>query len=279
MLINKLNYGVIFILCSLQAQAFQLDSDLTLSYDNNVSVAESSHDIFSDSALGLSVIASQSFRLNPHSSLSVKGKLERNQFARFHDLNNTTLALGMEYRIQPVVGFYQPWFALNMNVEKLVYDHSDIRSGAKFNMNAAIHQRLTERLSTSIGGIYEQRIADEADVFAWQHYSMFLAGNYQLGENTTLFASYAYQIGDQVFVATASPAFKLAASAIADDPVFGKRRAYRLDAIANTLNLGIDYRISTNNKLDIGLQYATIDAKANHNYEATQAHISWLHRF
>ena len=173
MLINKLNYGVIFTLCSLQAQAFQLDTDLTLNYDNNVSVAESSHDIFSDNALGLSVIASQSFRLNPRSSLSIKGKLERNEFARFDDLSNTTLALGVLYRIQPVVGFYQPWFALNMNVEKLVYDHSDILSGAKFNVSTAIHQRLTEQLSTSVGGIYEKRIADEADVFAWQRYSMF----------------------------------------------------------------------------------------------------------
>ena len=173
MSINKLNYGVIFTLCSLRAQAFQLGTDLTLSYENNVSVAESSHDIFSDSALGLSVIASQSFRLNPRSSLSIKGKLERNEFARFDDLSNTSLAIAGMYRIQPVVGFYQPWFALNMNVEKLVYDHSDIRSGTKFNVSTAIHQRLTERLSTSVGGIYEKRIADEADVFAWQRYSMF----------------------------------------------------------------------------------------------------------
>ena len=86
MSIKKLNYCFIFALFSLQAQAFQLDTDLTLSYDNNVSVAESSRDIFSDNALQLSVIGSQSFRINPNSSLSFKGKLERNEFAQFNDL-------------------------------------------------------------------------------------------------------------------------------------------------------------------------------------------------
>ena len=122
-------------------------------------------------------------------------------------------------------------------------------------------------------------MADEADVFAWQRYSVFLAGNYQASENITLFASYAYHVGDQVFVATPAPAFKKVANAIANDPVFGNRRAYRLDASANSLNVGMDYRISTNNKLDFGLQYALINAEADHNYNATQVHISWLHRF
>lgn len=275
----KLNCLLICTFVSLNVQAFQLDSDLTVTNDNNVSVAESNQDIFNDTALDLSLMASQSFRLNPHGSLSVKGKLERIEFARFNDLSNTTLALGAVYRIQPVIGFFQPWFSLTLNAEKLLYDHSDIRDGSRFNVSTAVHQRLTERLSANLGAAYEKRVADEADVFAWKRYSVFLAGNYQLSEQTTLFGSYAYQIGDQVFVATPSPAFKTIAHAIADDPIFGERRAYRLDAKAKTLNMGVDYRISANNKLNIGLQYALIQAEASHEYDATQLHISWLHRY
>lgn len=279
MQIKKHYFWVIFTFCSLNVQAFQLDTDLSIMHDNNVSVAESNQDIFSDTALDLSLIGSQSFRLNPQSSLSIKAKLERMEFARFNDLSNTTLALGATYRIQPVVGFYQPWFALNVGAEKLYYDQSELRDGARFNVNAAVHQRLTERLSTNVGAAYEKRIADNADVFAWQRYSVFLAGNYQLNEKSALFASYTHHIGDQVFVATPSPAFKQIANAIADDPVFGKRRAYRLDAEADTLNIGADYRINSNNKLNVGLQYALIQAEASHEYDATQLHISWLHRF
>lgn len=262
-----------------QAAEAKLDADVTFQYDSNVGLAESNRDIFSDEMVALNIYGSQSFMLNPHSNLSIKAKLARNHFVRFSDLSNTVLALGARYRIQPEIGFYQPWFELAMNAEKLLFDDSDIRDGALFNLNLSAHKRLTDRMSAHVGLGAEKRVADSADVFEWQRYSLFLGGQYKWSEQAALLANYTYQTGDQVFVATASPAFRIGANAIANDPVFGKRRAYRLDANANIFNLGMNYRISANNKLDAGLQYAKINAEANHVYDATQLHISWLHRF
>jgi hypothetical protein len=261
------------------AAEFKLDSDLTFQYDNNVSLAESNRDIFSDEIVSLNLIASKSFMLNPHSNLSIKGKLARNQFLRFEDLSNTGFALGARYRVQPVIGFYQPWLVLNINAEKLVFDDSDIRDGAIFNVNVSVHKRLSERLKAHIGIGAERRVADTGDTFEWQRHSFFSGAQYQWTEALALMANYNYLAGDQVFVATPNPNFRNSANSIADDPVFGQRRAYRLDAHANILNTSIHYRISPNNSLDAGVNYAKIKAEGDHQYDATQVHISWLHRF
>lgn len=261
------------------AADIKLVTDVSLLHDNNVSLAEANRDIFSDEILAFNIMASQSFMLNTHSNLSVKAKLARNQFARFDDLSNTVLALGARYRVQPVISFYQPWLELGINAEKLVFDDSDIRNGALFNLNIVAHKRFTERLKANLGMGFEKRIADTGDMFKWQRYSLFLGGQYKWSEQATLLASYTYLTGDQVFVATASPAFLNIANSIADDPVFGKRRAYRLDAHANTLNTSFNYRINPNNTLDTGLQYAKINAEGNHQYDATQVNISLLQRF
>lgn len=54
---------------------------------------------------------------------------------------------------------------------------------------------------------------------------------------------------------------------------------YRLPAHADTFNTSINYRINSNHKMDIGMQYAKINAEGNQQYDATQVHLSWLHRF
>lgn len=277
--ILTLFFAFVFSVNLAYAADIKLDTDVSLLYDNNVSLAESNRDTFSDEVLSLNLIASQSFMLNPHSNLSVKAKLALNQFARFDDLSNTVLAVGARYRVQPVIGFYQPWLELGINAEKLVFDDSDIRDGALFNLNIAAHKRFTERLKANLGVGFERRIADTGDTFEWQRYGLFMGGQYKWSEQATLLASYTYLTGDQVFVVTANPAFLNIANSIADDPVFGKRRAYRLDAHANTLNTSFNYRINPNNTLDAGLQYAKINAEGNHQYDATQVNISWLHRF
>ena len=289
-----------------------LDTNLTFTYDNNVSLAESNRDVFSDEIVTLKLVASKNLRPNPHSSLSIMTKLSRNQYVRFDALSNTGLALEARYRIQPVIGFYQPWLELGISAEKLGFDDSDIRDGALFNLNLSAHKRFTERINANIGIGAEKRSADSKDVFEWERYNLFLNNQYKWSEDVTLSAGYGFMKGDQVFIATApvflqtfnpvyvptySPVYPYSlipnpaaapvqvpdpyakANARAPDPIFGQRFVYRLPARANTFNTSINYRINSNNKIDFGLQYAKINAEGNHQYDATQANISWLHRF
>ena len=297
-----------------QATDLLLDTNLTFKYDNNVSLAESNRDVFSDEIVTLKLVASKNLRPSSHSSLSIITKLSRNQYVRFDDLSNTGLALEARYRIQPVIGFYQPWLELGISAEKLEFDDSDIRDGALFNLNLSAHKRFTERLNANIGIGAEKRSTDSKDVFEWERYNLFLNSQYKWSEDVTLLAGYSFIKGDQVFVATPpglvqtnspiyvpkySPVYPYGlianpnpaaaavqvpnpyanANATAPDPTFGQRFVYRLPARANTFNASINYRINSSNKVDFGLQYAKINAEGNHQYDATQANISWLHRF
>ena len=185
------------------ATDLMLDTNLTFKYDNNVSLAESNRDVFSDEIVTLKLVASKNLRPNPHSSLSIMTKLSRNQYVRFDDLSNTGLALEARYRIQPVIGFYQPWLELGISAEKLEFDDSDIRDGALFNLNLSAHKRFTEPFNANIGIGAEKRSADSKDVFEWERYNLILNSQYKWSEDVTLSAGYSFIKGDQVFMATA----------------------------------------------------------------------------
>ena len=89
-----------------QAADLLLDTNLAFKHDNDISLAESKNDIFSDEIVTFKLVASKNLRPNPHSSLSVLTKLSRNQYMRFSDLSNTALALEARYGFQPMIGFY-----------------------------------------------------------------------------------------------------------------------------------------------------------------------------
>ena len=272
-LIAVLNINLAF------AGNLQIDTDLTLQHTSNVGLAESNQDIFSDNILSLNAVVSQNYRPSSSSSFKLKAKLQHDEFARFNDLSHTFFGLGAQYKIQPVIGYYQPWLSFGLNTEQHFYRDSDIREGTLYVVDMSLHKRLSEQVSSQIGLAYERRFADETDVFEWERKSLFIAGQYQWLPNLSAHARYQYQHGDQVFVATRSPLFKDVAEAIADDATFGTRRAYRLNAHANTISLGLSYKYDAFNKLAVDLQHAKIGATGNHQYDVTQTSITWLHRF
>ncbi len=257
----------------------QLDTNLTLQHTSNVGLAEGSKDIFSDNVVSVSTLLSQDYRPNPLSSLKLKAKVQHDEFARFNDLSHTIVGLGAQYKIQPVIGYYQPWMSLGLSAEQHFFRNSDIREGSLYVLDMSLHKRLGEQLVSQVGLAYERRFADENDVFEWVRNRVFIAGQYQWQSDLSLQARYQYQRGDQVFVATKSPTFKNVAEAIADDATFGARRAYRLNAHANDVSLGLIYKYDSFNKLVVELQYAKIGATGNHQYDVTQTFLSWLHRF
>ena len=217
---------------------------------------------------------------------------------RFSDLSNTALALETRYCFQPMIGFYNYLLEIGASAEKLAFDDSDIRDGPLFNLNLSAHKRFSERLNANFGTGAEKRTAYSKNIFEWERYSLFLNSQYKWSEDVRLSVGYSFVKGDQFIVTTStakvhqySPVYKYApianqnlatskyANAKAPYPVFGQRSVYRLPAHANTFNTSINYRINSNNKMDIGMQYEKINAEGNQQYDATQVHLSWLHRF
>lgn len=281
MLLNKIMMLLVFLCWSALAAGTPTHVDLEVSAtrDDNLSRAESSRDSFGDSTVGVGISVMHTIMLTPYSGLKLKGGLRHESHAEYHELDNTSASIGASYRIQPVMTYTAPWIELGGSIERLSFNDSDIRDGRKTEIEAIVGKRFTDRIAAQVGIGREFRSADDMEVFDWQRTRLFAKANYRVGMDSTLYASLSRDIGDQVFTATPNPRFRKFAKAIADDPAFGKRRAYRLDAVSESIELGLSMPVNGSNTLDIGIFRFRADADGDHTYDDTQLRASWLYRF
>ncbi|MDO8465027.1 MAG: hypothetical protein Q7S46_07225 [Gallionella sp.] len=277
----KLCLIVMLLACAapVQADATHIDAELAASHDNNLARAESAHDIFGDNLLDLGLTATHSMLITPNSGLRFRGGLHMVEHARYTDLNMVSANAGISYRIQPAPGYTAPWIELGAMLERYSFHNSAIRDGRLLAMEAIAGKRLTDRIGARIGISHEQRRADNTNVFEWQRRRMYVMADYKLNLNSTLYASLSRDFGDQVFTTTPDLELREYSKAIAIDPVFGARRAYRMEAIANALELGISTPLNSSSTLDIGLRRFHADAIGGHSYDNTGLRASWLYRF
>ena len=256
-----------------------VDVELSASRDNNISRAENSADVKTDNILGLGISLQRAWLLSPSSGVLLRGNVKFDQFQHYTDLSHITANVGATYRLQPVVGYSAPMFDFGLALEKDVFRDSDIRDGAALQADVAVSSHVTDRIHVRGGLGLEKRWADTGNVFEWQRLRGFVGGDYKVSAGSTLYASASRTEGDQVFTSSSNPAILSVAQAVANDPVFGARRAYRLGATADVLELGDSMVISSNTTLDLGLRYFTIDADGDHSYDGTELRVSWLYRF
>lgn len=281
MYFNKIYLVGLLLACAGASQAASTNIDLELSawYDDNLSRAESGHDIFSDNLFDMGLKLTHSIVLTPNSGLRFRGGLRLAEHAEYTELNLISANIGASYRIQPVAGYTAPWIELGATLEGLSFRDSDIRDGRLLVTEAIVGKRFTDRIGGRAGIGWEKRWADDTQVFEWQHHRIFAMADYKLGLETTLYASLSRDFGDQVFTATPNLDFSEHAKAIANDPVFGARRAYRLGAISDALEMGVSMPLNSSNTLDVGVRRFHANADGDHTYDDTVLRASWLYRF
>lgn len=261
------------------ADATHFDAEFSLRHDNNISRAEDGRDKFSDDAAGLDLTLTRSLMLAENSGLQLRGGLHLNQFARFDQLSRLAVEAGVLYRIQPVKAYTAPWFEAALGWQREEFQNSDIREGDLLTLDFGVGKRFTDRLRVRAGYGWERRFADDNEVFAWRRRNARISTDFKVSPVLTLYGAATRSSGDQVFTATPAPAFRNAAKAIVNDPVFGARRAYRLGAQADLVDLGGSFSLNANNTLDVGVRRFDIEAEGGHSYEGTEVRASWLYRF
>ncbi|MCE9633963.1 MAG: DUF2860 domain-containing protein [Methylophilales bacterium] len=261
------------------ADASHIEAELSLRHDSNVSRAEASDDISSDNILAMDINVSRSFILSPNSGVLLRAETALAEFKHFDDISHVDLGVSALYRIQPIVGYTSPWFDAGISAQRLNFMGSDIRNGNVLALDAGIGQRFTDKLRAHGGITLERRYADDNDVFDWQRLKVSIAADFKYSPAITFYTNLSRTYGDQVFTATPTPAFLNAAKAVMNDSAFGARRAYRLNAVADMLELGSSFSLNPSNTLDVGLRYFQIDAEGSHSYDGTEVRMSWLYRF
>lgn len=271
--------GLLALAGKAEAGVTHVDAELAYRHDNNLSRAESARDIFSDDAVDFGMTLTWSQLLTANSGLRLSGGLRLTEQARHEALNHMNISAGLRYRIQPVAGYTAPWIELGTGYEQQRYRDSEIRDGGVWSGDALVGKRFTDRIGGRVGLSWERRHADESEVFEWQRRHLFASVDYKLGFDSTMYFNLSRDWGDQVFTATPAPTFRRVAKAIVNDPAFGARRAYRMSAVANTAELGLNLPLNAANTLDLGVRHFTADADGGHRYENTELRLSWLYRF
>lgn len=256
-----------------------IDAELSATHDNNVSRATSSADIKSDNILAVGVTARQAYRVNSSSGVLLRGGVVLAELAQYDELSQIAVSGSVIYRLQPVVGYSTPVFDIETSLERTMFRDSDIRDGTIVQASFAASSRITDRIRLRSGVGLERRWADEGDVYQWQRGKLFFSADYKPTDRSTIYINLTRLYGDQVFTTSPSLDFRNVAKAVADDPVFGTRRAYRLGARADQLEAGLSIPLSTDQTLDIGASYSNIDADSGRRYQDGQFRASWLYRF
>jgi len=255
-----------------------LDLELATRYDDNLSRGEAQRDQLSDVAVDLGLSAGYTRMLTANSGIRLNAHVRHSAQQRYDALDLLNLGIDARYRIQPVAGYTAPWIELGAGYEHLSYRDSAVRDGERRHATLMLGKRFTDRLGGRIGLGREWRDADQEDVFEWQRTRQFALLEYKTGLTSTLYLQFQHEDGDQVFTATPGPDYRRYAKAVADDPAFGARRAYRLGADARSLDLGWNLPL-TYGVLDLGLRYFEADASGGHTYEDSELRLGWTYRF
>jgi hypothetical protein len=204
--------------------------------------------------------------------------VQLDEYQHFDGLSHISANAGINYRIQPVVGYSAPIFDISTAVERSAFRDSEIRDGTTLQADAAVSSRVTDRIRLRGGLGLEKRWADQASVFEWLHNRVYVGGDYRYGAKATLYANVSRIDGDQAISSSPDPGLLGESKAVTSDPALGARRAYRVDATTYVLEFGDSVVISADSTLDIGLRRFSISS-GDDGYDGTEFRVSWLYRF
>lgn len=267
------------------ADATHITAEAGLVHDHNIGRAEYGRDEQNDTALQIGSNISRSMRISDNSGLVARAGIQLTQQAHYDDLSLVSANGGVRYRIQPVPGFTMPWLDIAVNAERLEYYDSDIRDGWIGNLSIGIGKYFTDKLRLTAGWIGERRYADDSQVFDLRNHGWQVGADFKVTPQGTLYAKAQRLYGDQVSSApqsslTPSPLQYEAQTADEALSEHGEaRKAYRFDAVTNSIEIGYNHAIRGNLALDIGARYFEADADGGHTYEGYSARAGLLYQF
>lgn len=149
-----------------------------------------------------------------------------------------------------------------------------------------VGKHFTDQLQIYGGWSLQRRYAERGDVFELHNQQINLSADYKPTGKLTIYASAARIFGDQVSTASVPPigeSLANTAKAIVDDTALEEngdsRKAYRIGAVTNTFELGLNYALRGDTALDVSVLQFNTDADSGHGYDGLTARAGLLYRF
>jgi len=266
------------------ASPIQTEISAGYTYDDNVTRAELDRDIETDNILNIDAAARYKLPFNDNSYFSLKGTLELNKYKEYDKLSNNRLGIHGSYHVRPFSGYTATRLFVLGTYERRFYE-SDQRDGSAVLLQLGLSKRFTDAFTFRAGYIKEKIDAAETKgVFDADNNRFYIDGDLKLGQNNTAYLTLSRFKGD--IVSTTIPTTKIIDAArpfiVRDDAFLDlvpDRYAYKLDATANTIKLGDNYSLASNQAIDISIFYYAAKAYAGNDYTGTIFNINYLYRF
>jgi hypothetical protein len=269
-----------------------VDSELTTTYDSNVSRAERERDILSDQSVLVDAGLSAHFEPSFSTAVSARLFMEGEAWREIDTLDRTTAGVQATGRWVPVQGFRAPILQLTLSLQGDDYDVRQ-RDSRVYAAQLSASQRVNDRIRISYGLEATER-RSEGTVFDGTQGRVFLHGEFELDRNWSAYSGYSHVRGDtfssaQLSFCNGAPAADIfglisASEALESDEAFngtfcGSWIAYRLKAQTHVLTLGLNRSFGHHLSADVSVQGVQVNGLGDNDYQRVLVRAGLLARF
>ena len=258
--------GICSVLLLLQgpahAQIGNVEFEAFAGHDSNPSRAQAGDGVGAESVQGVRATWLRSVLLDERSGMILQGGGTFERHSAYSGLNNLALNAGATYRIQPTVGYAMPWYELSLDLNAHRYANSSIRDGISAALELSVGKHFTDRIYSTAGAGVRRSLAGQGYIFDLTQRTLFATLGYRFSLDDTLYGVSG------------------TAKASGDDPVFGDGYyAYRMDAVANSVEAGVNIPLRGYGALDLRARRSRSRADGGETYDDTLMLISWRYSY
>jgi hypothetical protein len=258
-----------------------------LFYDSNVSNADETDDIRSDSGLDFGVTSATLYDLESLGLLRISGSFDGASYARYVGLDHLGLAGDLALKRKIGLGASAPWLQLESSLAHDSYS-DDVRDGWTWRALAGAGKLFwnSVRLEANVG--IEKRTQDHVTAIypgvsgaVFQQFNRVgeLRAEASISEQMSIFSQYMVRAGGANLTVQGRPAqFGGDALATTADPALGPRAfAEKIRGLTHSLALGVSYSCDSKSVLSLMVRRQITSEQGGDEYDKTEISLSYVH--
>ena len=264
---------------------YSVNTDFSLSYDDNVNRAREAPNRLEDSVFSMSANVSRAWPVASNMRFQATGLVSGEKFRTYNGLGRFSGGAQGELQYRTSGAFDATTFAL---VGRGLYEQyeSHYRTGPRYFVGFNARRALTDRIELFAELGHNWRYGN-SEVFNWRDYAAKLNIDYALGRKGILYLSGEYRRGDSVSSGPPSLAVGAADVFVPDDAFEDQGFiAYRIDGTTLLGTIGLNYPLGARDSLDMSWRRVEGKAKKKLTFESgplkyidNQYSIMYLMRF
>ncbi|PIP81169.1 MAG: hypothetical protein COW84_01280 [Gammaproteobacteria bacterium CG22_combo_CG10-13_8_21_14_all_40_8] len=268
--------------------AWSSDVGAALNYNDNQGRTQFHWNKKNDVSAELNASLGYDFLTTLNQVINFRVYVENEQFEQIRQLSHTSVGSELSFKWQPQLGYSQPFYSLSLNYQYQDYLDDD-RDNSELMGEFFVSKKISDKSMLTLG-LQHQNIFAQTKVFDSVQNRYFLHADYQFSQWIKVYSSISYAKGkvwssaqkfrcDGTAVENFSQSIQGYDAAQADssfnDSFCGDWIAYRSNGKTQSLVVGVDLDVSSQQKLDFSLQKVWVKATGSIQYQSTLFTSTW----